>query len=123
MYGEKIRMVRILRDLNQQVVAEHLGIEQNTYSKYETNQIKISSEHIKKLAKFFGVSEDDLKSPSPIVMNFHHSDNGGYHNNSTFNQNIDLVKQLGAQLLEKDKQLEEKDKQIGKLLSLLEKKK
>jgi hypothetical protein len=30
---------------------------------------------------------------------------------------------LSTQLLEKDKQLEEKDKQIGKLLSLLEKKK
>jgi transcriptional regulator with XRE-family HTH domain len=123
MYGEKIRMVRILRNLSQEVIADHLGVEQNTYSKYETNQIRISPEHIKKLAKFFGVSEEDLKSQNPIVMNFNHSDNGGYHNNSTFNQNIDLVKQLSTQLLEKDKQLEEKDKQIGKLLSLLEKKK
>jgi transcriptional regulator with XRE-family HTH domain len=123
MYGEKIRMIRSLRNYSQEVVAEHLGIKQHTYSKYESNQIKVSDEQIKVLAKFFGVAEEDLKSSSAIVMNFHNRDNGGYHNNSTFNQNIDLVKQLSTQLLEKDKQLEEKDKQIGKLLSLLEKKK
>jgi transcriptional regulator with XRE-family HTH domain len=123
MYGDKIRMVRNMRGLTQEVVAETLGVKQNTYSKYENNQSKISDEQLKSLAKILGVSEDDLKTPGPVVMNFHESDNSGYHNNSTFYQNQDILKQFSIQLGEKDRQLLEKDKQIEKLLQILSRQK
>ena len=42
MYGDKIRMIRELRDFSQEYVAEKLGIRQNSYSKIENNQTKLN---------------------------------------------------------------------------------
>jgi transcriptional regulator with XRE-family HTH domain len=131
MYGNKIRLIRIARGLVQENVAEQLGVAQNTYSKIETNQCKITESQLVQLAKIFGVNKEDLTSMEPIIMNFHHSDHsfGGFNVTNNAEQNLEFIKQLSAQLKEKDsqikekdKQLIEKDKQIEKLLALISKK-
>jgi transcriptional regulator with XRE-family HTH domain len=116
MYGNKIRMIRIARGLNQDDVAHKLGIAQTAYSKIETNHQKVTEEQINALAKIFGVSPEDLTSIEPIIMNFmHHSNNnGGFNVTNTFNQNQELVKQLSQEL-------SEKNNQIQKLLEIINK--
>lgn len=111
MYGTKIRLIRLSRGLNQEAVAKELGIKQNAYSKIETNQSKLSDATIEKLATIFGVSAEDIKSPEPIIINFHNSpqSNGGVgvNNDEAKNQNEQLLQQLTQQLAVKDKQIEE----------------
>ena len=57
---ENIRSLREDRDLTQTAVARHLGVSQQTYSSYELGCSAISSNHLAKLALFYGVSADYL---------------------------------------------------------------
>jgi transcriptional regulator with XRE-family HTH domain len=108
MYGTKIRLIRLSRGLNQEGVAQQLGIKQNAYSKIETNQSKVSDAMVDKLATIFGVSAEDIKSPEPIIINFHDNHQGAVINHGEIkNQNEQLLQQLTQQLAVKDKQIEE----------------
>jgi|688.fasta_scaffold65441_4 transcriptional regulator with XRE-family HTH domain len=125
MYGTKIRLIRLSRGLNQEAVAQKLGIKQNAYSKIETNQGKISDAMVDKLADIFGVAAEDIKSPEPIIINFHNSpqSNGavGVNNGEVKNQNEQLLQQLTQQLAIKDKQIEELMAQNKLLVGVLKK--
>lgn len=57
---ERIRNLRIDRDLTQQAVAEMLNVKQNTYSQYEIGVLNYPLEVIISLAKFYGTSIDYL---------------------------------------------------------------
>ncbi|MCW3073498.1 MAG: helix-turn-helix domain protein [Flaviaesturariibacter sp.] len=70
MYGEKIRVIRELRGFSQEHMASELGIAQNTYSKIETNQSKLSAETLQKVAEVLGVSPVDILSNQPTIVNF-----------------------------------------------------
>jgi transcriptional regulator with XRE-family HTH domain len=111
MYGMKLKMVREMRGMTQEGVAQRLGIAQNTYSKYETNQIKISAEVLQKLAEVFEVSPMDLMSPQPAVINFeqNHGNVIGHVENLITSQ-----KELYEQMLAS------KDAEIERLVKLLD---
>ncbi len=70
MYGEKIKMIRELRNFSQDYVAESLGIKQNSYSKIETNQTKLTAETLQKLSEIFQVSPMDIMNHQPAIINF-----------------------------------------------------
>ncbi len=70
MYGEKIRMIRELRDFSQEYVADQLGIKQNSYSKIENNQSKLTVDMLQKLAKVLDVSPMDIMNHQPAIVNF-----------------------------------------------------
>lgn len=73
------------------------------------------------IADVLGVSIDDIKSPTPIIMNFTTNDTAtavGQQNNSTDTKIIDT---LMAQIAKKDEQLAKKDEQIDKLLEKISK--
>lgn len=58
-----LRRVKELRedsDTPQKVIAEYLGVKQNTYSDYENGKIKIPLEVFFKLADYYKVSLDYL---------------------------------------------------------------
>jgi len=57
---ERIRNLRIDRDLTQQEIAEVLHIKQNTYSQYETGTLNYPLEVVAALAQFYGTSVDYL---------------------------------------------------------------
>lgn len=69
MYGEKIKMIRELRNLSQEHVSEKLGIKQNTYSKIENNQTKLTAEMLQKLANVLEVSPLDIMNHQPAIIN------------------------------------------------------
>lgn len=103
-------------------MAKQLDILQNAYSKIETNHTKISDETLEKLATIFGASAEDIKSPEPVIINFHNSpqSNGsvGVNNGEIKNHSEQLLQQLTQQLSIKDKQIEELMAQ-NKLLAVM----
>ncbi len=68
---ERIRALRIDRDLTQQKIADYLGVKQNTYSQYEIGVLNYPLDVVVKLAEFYGTSVDyllgltDEKRPYP----------------------------------------------------------
>lgn len=57
---ERIRNLRIDRDLTQETVASFLHIKQNTYSQYETGTLNYPLEVVVALAGFYNTSVDYL---------------------------------------------------------------
>lgn len=55
---ERLRDLREDKDLTQQEVADMLGCSQTTYSRYETGDLNVPIDILKKLAKFYKVSID-----------------------------------------------------------------
>jgi transcriptional regulator with XRE-family HTH domain len=70
MNGSKIRMIRELRGLSQENIAQRLGITQTTYSRIENNQTKLDTAVLSKLAKELGVTTADILSNEPTLVNF-----------------------------------------------------
>jgi transcriptional regulator with XRE-family HTH domain len=115
MYGAKIASIRLARGYTQEFMAGQLGMAQNTYSKIEKDEkARIDDDLLNKIAGVLGVSSEDIKSPMPIIMNFHNSPYGGQFNtNNTINE--ELIQTLREQL-------QQKDEQIASLLALLKSK-
>jgi transcriptional regulator with XRE-family HTH domain len=58
MYYPRLKDLREDHDLVQKQVAAHLGIDQRTYSNYETGKREIPTHLVVALAKFYGTSAD-----------------------------------------------------------------
>ncbi len=114
MYGAKIATIRNARGYTQRYIAEQLGMEQNEYSRIETDQkIKVGDDLLRRIAGALGVTVEDIKSPTPVVMNFHNSPYSGPYNQQSISIAPEIINALNAQLVQKDEQ-------IARLLSLLE---
>ena len=57
---EIIRNLREDHELNQDTIAKHLGVVQQTYSNYEKGHTSLPLDYLVKLAKFYNVSSDCL---------------------------------------------------------------
>lgn len=57
---ERIRNLRIDRNLTQQQVAQYLNVKQNTYSQYEIGTLNYPVDIVVKLAEFYHTSVDYL---------------------------------------------------------------
>lgn len=99
MYGTKIRMVRELRGYSQEYMSERLGIAQNTYSKIETNQSKLSAENMKKIADVLEISPMDIISQQPAIINLQ-SNQGTQQAFGYIETFISSQKELYAQIIE-----------------------
>lgn len=68
---ERIRKLRIDRNLTQEQVARLLNVRQNTYSQYEIGVIKYPVDVLIRLAAYYGTSVDYLleltDEPSPYA--------------------------------------------------------
>jgi len=110
-----ITTMRILREskgYSQQYVGSVLGIEQNTYSKLESGQIRLTLDRVSKLAKLYEVSTDLLVSSELPIVNYN---NGKFSKGivNTENYISHNPKELYEKMLSlKDQLIEEKEKQI-----------
>ena len=95
------------------VFLPQLGIRQEDYSRIENNQKKIVDDGLlEQIADALGVGVQDIKSPTPIVMRFNHSQ---YNlQNGTLNQ-----QSKERTIEELTQQLRVKDEQIKQLLALV----
>lgn len=113
MCGSKIRMIRELRGFSQEHVAAKLGIAQTAYCRIETNQTKLSTEMLEKLAKELGVSPVDILNSDPVVVNFY----GPNHGSAPFGT-IQTVNVGEKELYEKI--ITSKDEEIARLNQIIE---
>jgi transcriptional regulator with XRE-family HTH domain len=117
MYGTRIASLRNARNITQETFAKQLGITQNALSDIENDKrVKLDESLVQKIAYELGVTVADIKSTSPIVMNFTSHDYshaiGQQHNQMDLKITEALVNQLNS-----------KDAQIEKLITLLDSKK
>lgn len=70
MTGQKLRLVREFRNYSQEYIASKLGITQNSYSRIENNQTKITAERLKQLAEVLNVPLTELLSDTEPVIHF-----------------------------------------------------
>ncbi|WP_295794698.1 helix-turn-helix transcriptional regulator [Mucilaginibacter sp.] len=76
MYGPKIRLIREIKGYSQEYVAGILGMTQPSYSRIETNQTKLDTGTLEKLAEILEVSPADIMSTEPTVINFYGTNHG-----------------------------------------------
>lgn len=108
MYGSKIATIRLARGYSQEYVAEKIGIKQNMYSRIEKDdKVKVGDELLKKISDALGVSVEDIKSPTPVIMNFHNSSYNAPFGTNNNNLSDKVLEQLIAQLAVKDKYIEQ----------------
>jgi transcriptional regulator with XRE-family HTH domain len=77
--GDNLRILRGKRNISQQKIADFVCVNRKTYERWESGETDVKSEHIIKLAEFFGVEIADLfpKKAGDTVINQHdfNSDN------------------------------------------------
>jgi transcriptional regulator with XRE-family HTH domain len=67
--GENLKRIRKARKLSQAVVAERLGVEVPSVSRWETGTNRPSQQHLSQLCAIYGVTEEDLlKIPEQSEM-------------------------------------------------------
>jgi transcriptional regulator with XRE-family HTH domain len=86
--GEKIKLVRKEKGLQQKAVALEIGLDQSNYNKIENGRREPSVEVLQKLSVIFGVTVDDLlnpdnSKPSPVTLE-----------DKTVTEKIRLIEQL-----------------------------
>ena len=70
MTGQKLRLVREFRNYSQEYIASKLGITQNSYSRIENNQTRITADRLKQLAEVLNVPMTELLSDKEPVIQF-----------------------------------------------------
>ncbi len=130
MYGNKIRQLRNLKGYSQEYMSVKLDIEQSSYSRIETEQQKLTSEMLEKIAKILEVSVADITSNEPMILQNQASNNGnqGYLLHIYADQKEVYLKLIDAKdaeiqriLKEKNIEIERLTKQNETLIKLLEK--
>lgn len=75
MFDDRLKRLRLARNLSQQEAADALGLKVNTYRNYENNEREPSSNTLIKIGAYFGVTLDYLldfncsneKSAQPVT--------------------------------------------------------
>lgn len=122
MYGEKIRMIRELRNYSQEYMADRLGIKQNSYSKIETNQTKLTAEMLQKIADVLQVSPLDIMNQQPAIINLQ-PNQGTQHAIGHIETFVSSQKELVDKIIEsKNSEIERLIETNKQLMQLLESK-
>lgn len=106
--GTKIRRIRELRGIKQEVLASELGISQSDVSSMERSDT-IDEDKLQKVADVLGVSPEAIKSFSEEALVFHiqnmHDQATAYAYNFQCNYNpLDKVVELYERLLESERE-------------------
>jgi transcriptional regulator with XRE-family HTH domain len=68
--GARIKRFREIKNLTQEHLAEKLGISQNSYSRLESETVKISTDRLKEIAGILDVPAEYLMNTDAPVYNF-----------------------------------------------------
>jgi transcriptional regulator with XRE-family HTH domain len=69
--GIRIKKLRESKNWTQEYMASQLKISQNTYSRLENENVKLSTERLKQIAAIFEVPAEYLLNSDAPVYNFH----------------------------------------------------
>ena len=68
--GTRIKRFREIKNLTQEHLAEKLGISQNSYSRLESETVKISTDRLKEIAQILDVPAEYFMNTDAPVYNF-----------------------------------------------------
>ncbi|MCB9361698.1 MAG: helix-turn-helix transcriptional regulator [Flavobacteriales bacterium] len=83
----KIKELRKKRKYSQQYMADHLGISQMAYSKIESNKTQLNWDKLNRISNILEINIWDLIDDTQTIEN-------EYSENFTFNEALDMLKQL-----------------------------
>jgi transcriptional regulator with XRE-family HTH domain len=96
--GYKIRRMREIMGVKQEVVYDGLGIKQSTYSEIESGIADVSDERLDRIAEILGTTSETIKAyDDKVIVNIinHHNGNGTAASSNHFNiQAIDDLQKL-----------------------------
>lgn len=116
--GSKLKKLRDQNGFSQEYVANELGISQSTYFKLESQQIRLTVERAKQLAKLYEIDTEYFYSNESAVVHNNYS-SGSYSNSN--NGTIDKYENnnISKEVLELLKEELIQAKEERKLFSLL----
>ena len=111
--GRNLSTFRMLRDKKALEVAEHLGIKEATYTKYERGESKITVEMVQKIAEFLNVDPMQILSAQPGHV-IEHLTNSPVSINSSNNHTVinDKQTEVMMKMMETMMQMNEAIKKI-----------
>lgn len=75
MLGRKIKKLRELKNYTQEYMATQLNISQNSYSRIESENVKVTAERLKAIAQLLEVPSEYLISDDRPLLTFNTSNN------------------------------------------------
>jgi transcriptional regulator with XRE-family HTH domain len=84
--------------LNQESVAEEIGMSGGNFGKIERGEIDINTDYLIKLAKLFKVTVSDFFDDRPITSISEKNQNYGYASQADMDALTELVKKLAIEL-------------------------
>lgn len=84
LFGERLRELRIDRDIKQDEIAQHLGITRQAYGKYESDERQPSYNTLIKIADYYNISLDyllgrtNIKTPYYVIREIRNDDEAEY---------------------------------------------
>ena len=112
--GNKLKTLRTKRALDPLSMAEHLGISETTYRRYERNESVPDLNMLEKIAKVHEIDLVELLSDDKYVFNQHNKK--GDNNGLVINQLSEkLIEQYEIRLKEKDEIISELKNRLTKL--------
>ncbi|PRJ53666.1 helix-turn-helix domain-containing protein [Haemophilus influenzae] len=123
---DKIRMMRELRQLSQEDMAEKMNMSPSGYAKIERGETRLQYDKLVQIAQIFNVSLSDLVDNDKGVI-FFMNKNGNNTSANYYSGDHSImfeIEKLKLQLIHKDELLAQKEKELvtlRKMISLLEK--
>ena len=123
---DKIRMMRELRQLSQEDMAEKMNMSPSGYAKIERGETRLQYDKLVQIAQIFNVSLSDLVDNDKGVI-FFMNKNGNNTSANYYSGDHSImfeIEKLKLQLIHKNELLEKKEKELEmlrKMISLLEK--
>lgn len=119
--GDKIRKIRILKDIKQETIAEKLGISAQAYSKLERDTTKMDVHRLASIAELFGMTVDDIErfDDAQIWVHLTNCENGqgSYHIvNNHYHQDSNSVRIEMEKVIEQYQKIIEQQQEIIKNL-------
>jgi transcriptional regulator with XRE-family HTH domain len=96
--GDRIRKFRQLAGLNQESVAEEIGMSGGNFGKIERGEIDINTDSLQKLAKLFKVTISDFFDERAILAINEKSPDYGYASQTDLESLTEVVKKLAGQV-------------------------
>lgn len=101
--GPKIKRLRELKQIKQEDMAHRMGMSQPSYSRLESGETKVDISKLEKIAQIMELKlEEILSFDEKQVFNIY---NNTHSNNGYIYNNVEEVKFLKEQILEKDKEI------------------
>lgn len=114
--GEKIRKIRILRDLKQETIAEKLGITPQAYSKLEREDTKMDKERLNQIASILGVTVEGLErfDDKNLLINLNDCENsqGSYFIINNYGESDKLLSLFEQIIAQQKEQLSQQKEEI-----------